>query len=104
MDFALDDDRRHVYISACARRPTIQHFDLERGRRGTVPSGTFCGRPLAVYRDRFLILAAARVRKSGYPSTITEELRLLDLEDRDAGQRVPRSTAPLDAIVVRLQR
>jgi hypothetical protein len=104
MDFALDDDRRHVYVSSCARRPTIQRFHLERGRRGTVPSGTFCGRPLAVHGNRFLFLAAARVNKSGYPTTVTEELRLLDLEDRDAGQRVPRSASPLDAVVVRLQR
>jgi hypothetical protein len=104
MDFALDDDRRHVYVSACAKRPTIQRFDLERDRRRIVPSGTFCGRPLAVYGDRFLFLAAARVDKSGYPTTITEELRLLDLEERDAGQRVPSSAVPLDAVVVRLQR
>jgi hypothetical protein len=104
MDFALDGDRRHVYVTACARRPTIQDFDLERGRRGTVPSGTFCGRPLAIYGDRFLFLAAVRASKAGYPTTTAEELRLLDLEQRDAGQRVPRSASPLDAVVVRLQR
>jgi hypothetical protein len=39
MDFALDDDHGHFYVSSCARRPTIQHFDLERGRRGTGPVG-----------------------------------------------------------------
>lgn len=104
MDFALDDDRRHVYVSSCARRPTIQHFDLERGRRGTVPSGTFCGRPLAIHGDRFLFLAAVRVSKAGFPTTTAQELRLLDLEERDAGRRVPRSASPLDAVVVRLQR
>jgi hypothetical protein len=103
MDFALDRDLRHVYISSCARRPTIQRFHLVRGRRGTVPSGPFCGRALAVYRDRFLFLAAARVNKLGYPASVTEELRLLDLEDRDAGQRVTHSASPLDVVVVRPQ-
>jgi hypothetical protein len=104
MDFALDDDRRQVYVSACARRPTIQRFDLERGRRASVPSGSFCGRPLAIYGDRFLFLAALCVSRSGYPTTRTEELRLVDLEGRDAGRRVPRSASPVDAVVVRLQR
>ena len=104
MDFALDDDRRHVYVSACARRPTIQRFDLARGRRATVPSGSVCGRPLAVHGDRFLFLAPSRVDKWGYPTLRTEELRLVDLEQRDAGQRVPRSAGPVDAVIVRLQR
>jgi hypothetical protein len=104
MDFALDDDRRHVYVSACAKRPTIQRFDLDRGRRATVPSGSFCGRPLAIYRDRFLFLAALRANRSGYPTATTEELRLVDLEERDAGRRVPRSMSPVDAVVVRVRR
>jgi hypothetical protein len=104
MDFALDDDRRRVYVSSCARRPTIQRFDLERGRRASVPSGSFCGRPLAIYGDRLLFLAALRVSRSGYPTTATEELRLVDLEERDGGRRVPRSASPVDAVVVRLQR
>jgi hypothetical protein len=104
MDFALNDDRRHLYVSACARRPTIQRFDLERGRLGTVPSGAVCGRPLAIYGNRFLLLAALRGNKSGYPTTTTEELRLLDLEERGAGRRVPRSASPVDAVVVRLSR
>jgi hypothetical protein len=105
MDVALDDDRRRVYVSACAKRPTIQRFDLARGRRTTVPSGRVCGRPLAVYGDRFLFLAARRVTRWGFPSVTTaEELRLVDLEQRDAGQRVPRSAGSVDAVVVRLQR
>jgi hypothetical protein len=63
-----------------------------------------CGRPLAIHGDRFLFLAAVRVSKAGFPTTTAQELRLLDLEERDAGRRVPRSASPLDAVVVRLQR
>jgi hypothetical protein len=104
MDFAVDDDRRHVYVSACARRATIQRFDLEQGSREDVPSGAFCGSPLAISGGRFLFLAAGRVTKSGYPSPRTKELRLVDLEERGAGRRIPRSASPVDAVIVRLAR
>jgi hypothetical protein len=99
MDFALDGARSLLYVSSCGRRPAIQRLDLARNRQQTLPSGRVCGQPLAVHRDRFLVLAATRVDKHGYPAG-RPRLRLIDLEDPDSGARVPRSGAPLDALVV----
>jgi hypothetical protein len=102
MDFAEDADRRLAYVSSCGRRPTIQRLDLARGRRQTVPSGAFCGRPLTVHADRYLILDADRVGRLGYPRTSPDGLRVLDLRKPGGGRRVPLppSTGVLDAVVV----
>jgi hypothetical protein len=99
MDFALSDARSVLYVSTCGRRPAIERVDLARNRQRTLPSGRFCGRPLAVHRDRFLVLAATPVDKRGFPAA-PPRLRLIDLEDPDSGAPVPRSVAPLDALVV----
>jgi hypothetical protein len=99
MDFALSDARSPVYVSSCGRRPAIQRVDLARNRQRTLPSGRFCGRPLTVHRDRFLVLAAAQVDKRGFPAR-QPRLRLIDLENPDSGAPVRRSYAPLDALVV----
>jgi hypothetical protein len=99
MDFALGGARSLLYVSSCGRRPAIQRLDLARDRRQALPSGRFCGRPLAVHRDRFLVLAATPVDKRGYPAG-QQRLRLIDLEDPDSGAPVRRSEAPLDALVV----
>jgi hypothetical protein len=99
MDFALGGARSLVYVSSCGRRPAIQRLDLARNRRQTLPSGRFCGRPLAVHRDRSLVLAATPVDRRGYPAG-PPRLRLIDLEDPHSGAAVRRSEAPLDALVV----
>jgi hypothetical protein len=99
MDFALSDSRSLLYVSSCGRRPAIQRVDLARNRQQTLPSGRFCGRSLAVHRDRFLVLAATPVDKRGLPAA-QPRLRLIDLEDPDSGAPVRRSYAPLDAVVV----
>jgi hypothetical protein len=100
MDFALDGARSLLYVSSCDRRPAIHRLDLARHRQQTLPSGRVCGQPLAVHRDRFLVLAGTTVDKHGFPAG-RPRLRLIDLEDPDSGARVPRSGAPLDALVVR---
>jgi hypothetical protein len=64
-----------------------------------LPSGRVCGRPLAVHRDRFLVMAATPVDKRGYPAA-EPRLRLIDLENPDPGAPVRRSDAPLDALVM----
>jgi hypothetical protein len=99
MDFALSDSRSLLYVSSCGRRPAIQRVDLAQNRQQTLPSGRFCGRPLAVHRDRFLVLAATPVDKRGLPAA-QPRLRLIDLEDPHSGAPVRRSYAPLDALVV----
>jgi hypothetical protein len=101
MDFAVDGARPPLYISSCGRRPAIQRLDLARNRRQTLPSGRFCGWPLAVHRDRFLVLSAKPVDERGYPRPREQpRLRLIDLDDPDSGAPVRRSDAPLDALVV----
>jgi hypothetical protein len=99
MDFALSDARSVLHVSTCGRRPAIERVDLARNRQRTLPSGRFCGRPLAVHRDRLLVLAATPVDKRGFPAA-PPRLRLIDLEDPDSGAPVRRSVAPLDALVV----
>jgi hypothetical protein len=100
MDLAVDGDRSLVYTSTCGRRPAIQRVDLARSRSDALPSGPFCGNPLAVHGDRFLVLAASRVGKRGYPSLRPQRLRLIDLDDPGPGRQVRRLGAPLDALVV----
>jgi hypothetical protein len=99
MDFALSGARSLLYVSSCGRRPAIQRVDLARNRQQTLPSGRFCGRPLAVHRDRFLVLAATPVDRRGVPAA-QPRMRLIDLEDPDSGVPVRRSYVPLDALVV----
>ena len=99
MDFALDGARSPLYVSSCGKRPAIHRFDFARSRELTLPSGRVCGRPLAVHRDRFLVMAATPVNKRGYPAA-EPRLRLIDLENPDPGAPVRRSDAPLDALVM----
>jgi hypothetical protein len=66
-------------VSSCGRQPGIQRVDLAGGGRETIPSGHFCGRPLTVHADRYLVLDADRVGRLGFPGTRPDGLRLLDL-------------------------
>ena len=100
MDFASDERRSLVYVSACGERPAIQRFDLARNRRRTLPGRRFCGQPLAVHDDRFLVLMTSRLNKQGYPAGPPRRLGLVDLEDAASGARVPRRGAPVDAVIV----
>ena len=104
MDFEIDARRGLLYVSACGARPGILRVELARGRRTSVPSGEFCGSPLAVHADRFLMLNAARVDRLGYRGWRSEDLRLIDLRRPGAGRPIPRSAGPLDAVVVGTQR
>jgi hypothetical protein len=100
MDFEIDAGRRLLYVSTCGSRPGILRVKLGRGRRTSVQSGDFCGPPLAVHADRFLVFNAARVDRSGYRGFRSESLRLLDLRRAGAGRPIPRSAGALDAVVV----
>jgi hypothetical protein len=104
MDFEIDARRRRLYASACGTRPGILRVELARGRRTSLPSGGFCGSPLAVHADRFLLLNAARVDRAGYRGWRSEGLRLLDLRRPGAGRPIPRSAGALDAVVVGTRR
>jgi len=99
MDFEIDARRRLLYVSACGSRPSILRVGLARGRRTPVPSGDFCGPPLAVHADRFLLFNAARVDRSGYRGFRSEALHLLDLRRPGPGRPIPRSAGALDAVV-----
>jgi hypothetical protein len=100
MDFESDAGRRLLYVSACGTRPGILRVELARGRQTSVPSGDFCGPPLAVHDDRFLVFNAARVDRSGYRGFRSEALHLLDLRRPGAGRAIPRSAGALGAVVV----
>ena len=100
MDFAVDPRSRRAYLSSCGRRPAVQRLDLDRGTPETVQTGAICGRPLAVYRDRFLVLDASRVTRLGYAMTRPAGLRILDLDRPGGVRRVPRSVGAHDAVVV----
>ena len=99
MNFALDAGRSLLYVSSCGRRPAIHRLDLERGGLRVLPSGGFCGEPLAVYGDRFLVLAAAHVDEAGVAGDI-EGLRLVDLEHPGGGKHLPGSVLSQDALFV----
>jgi hypothetical protein len=103
MNFTSEDGRARVYTSSCHRRPAIQRIDLARHRQETLTVGRVCGQPLAVHRDRFLVLAAPSPNKRGDPVLPGRPQRLVfvDLDDAGSGQRIPRSGAPLDAIVLK---
>jgi hypothetical protein len=104
MDFEIDAGRRLLYVSACDARPGILRVELGRGRRKSVDSGDFCGPPLAVHADRFLLFNAARVDRSGWRGFRSEELRLLDFRRPGAGRPIPRSARALDAVLVGTRR
>jgi hypothetical protein len=104
MDFEIEPERRLLYVSACGARPAIIRLELRRGRQTSVPSGDFCGYPLAHYADRFLVLDAERVDRWGYPSTRSAGLRLLDLRRGGPGRAIPSSTGAFDAVVVGTRR
>jgi hypothetical protein len=103
MDFTSEDGRARLYTSSCDERPAIQRIDLARHRQDTLTVGRVCGQPLAVHRDRFLVLAAPSPNKRGDPVLPGRPQRLLlvDLEAPGSARRIPRSGAPLDAVVVR---
>jgi hypothetical protein len=86
-------------VSSCGKRPAIHRLDLTGGGLRALPSGRFCGEPLAVQGNRFLVLAAARGDEAGFAGP-TEGLRLLDLDHPGPGKRVPGSGAPQDALFV----
>jgi hypothetical protein len=96
----VDPRSRRAYVSSCGRRPAVQRLDVDRGTPETVRTGAICGRPLAVYRDRFLVLDAWRVSRLGYPMFRPAGLGILDLERAGDVQWVPRSVGALDAVVV----
>jgi hypothetical protein len=100
MDFALDVPRGLVYVSSCGGRPAIQRLDLADMRVTDVPSGPFCGAPLAVDEDRYLILATSRVDEVGIQPEVPTELRVLDLRHPGSGLHVNVSGVPQDAIAV----
>lgn len=100
MDFASDARRSLVYVSSCGKRPALYRFDLGRNRRDTVAGGRFCGQPLAVHDDRFLVLIASRLNAAGYPAGPPRRMRLIDLEAPGSAKLVRRVGAPLDALVV----
>jgi hypothetical protein len=104
MAFELDAGRRFLYVSACGARPGILRTDLAGAGRRMMLSGDFCGTPLALHANRFLLLAASRVTRLGFPSFREEGLRLLDLERPGAGRPIPRSAGALDAVVVGSRR
>ena len=99
MDFALDADRSQLYVSSCGPRPAIQRLDLAKGGLSDLPSGRFCGAPLAVHGDRYLALAASRADEAGIPG-VPDSLRLLDLGHPGAGKLVSGPGAPQDAVFV----
>jgi hypothetical protein len=99
MDFALDSSRGLVYISSCGERPAIQRLDLEDMRVTDGPSGPFCGVPLAVYGDRYLVLAATRADEAVTEPPIGP-LRVLDLRHPGPGVAVGLSGLPQDAIAI----
>jgi hypothetical protein len=100
MDFVLDASRGLAYVSSCGNRPTIQRLDLARMRVRKVASGGFCGLPLAVYGDRFLVLAASPVDAAGYPEAPVGRLRVLDLRRPGSGVPVRVPGTPQDAIAL----
>jgi hypothetical protein len=101
MDFALDSDRRLAYFSLCDQRPTLHRFDLARDDQRTLPGGRFCGRPLAVHDDRFLLVDATPVNRRGYTGSVEPELRLYDRDRPGSSRPVRRSSGALDAVEVR---
>jgi hypothetical protein len=100
MDFALDTSRRLAYVSTCGDRPAIRRLDLATKRVETVPTGRFCGAALAVYGDRYLVLAAGRVDKAGFPPLPSPELRVIDLRHPGPGTLVSDFGVPQDAIAL----
>jgi hypothetical protein len=97
MDFALDSGRSLLYVSSCGTHPAIHRLDLAEGGLRILPSGRFCGAPLAVFGDRYLALAASPVDEEGIPG-VPDSVRLLDLADPGAGKRVPGAGVPQDAL------
>jgi hypothetical protein len=99
MNFALDAGRSLLYVSSSGSRLAIHRLDLARGGLRVLPSGRFCGEPLAVDGDRFLVLAAAHVDDAGVAGDV-EGLRLVGLEHPGAGKRLPGSALPQNALFV----
>ncbi|HUR87413.1 MAG TPA: hypothetical protein VMY78_18940 [Solirubrobacteraceae bacterium] len=97
MGFALD--RSVLYVSSCGRRPAIERLDLAGAVRDRLPSGRFCGMPLAT-GARVLVLAATRVDRSGLAAAGGRTLRIIDLARPGDGIRVPGSRGVHDAVIV----
>ena len=100
MDFAFEEGRSSIYTSSCYERPAIQRVDLDRRRQVTLATGRLCGQPLAVHRDRFLILSAPVSSEPGYTADWPQRLLLVDLDNPRAGKRIHRTGTPIDAVVV----
>jgi hypothetical protein len=100
MDFVLDAPRRLAYVSSCGNRPAIQRLDLARMRVTEVPSGRFCGMPLTVYEDRFLVIGAVPVDAPNIVEPPVGPLRVLDLRHPGPGVRVRLAGTPQDAIAL----
>jgi hypothetical protein len=101
MDFVLDAPRGLVYVSSCGKRPAIQRLDLAKMRVAAIPCGRYCGMPLAVYEDRFLVIGASPVDAPDIPEPPNGPLRVLDLGHPGPGIPVGLSGTPQDAIVLR---
>jgi hypothetical protein len=99
MDFVLDEPHGLVYVSSCGQHPAIQRLDLAEMRVMDLPSGRVCGLPLAVYEDRFLVLAASPVDE-GFVEAPVGRLRVLDLRHPGQGVQVRLTGTPQDAIVL----
>lgn len=100
MDFAFDAARGLVYVSSCGERPAVQRLDLAEMRVTLVPSGRFCGLPLAVEEDRFLVMASSPVDEAGFPEAPVGPLRVVDLRHPGPGVPVRLSGTPQDAIAL----
>jgi hypothetical protein len=99
MDFA-SDGRSLIYMGRCGRRPAIQRFDVSRNRLKDIRGRNFCGMPIAVHADRFLVLLVRGENKEGYPTGSPRRLTLVDLENPGSATLLPRRGAPVGAIIV----
>jgi hypothetical protein len=99
MDFA-SDGRSVVYMGRCGDRPAIQRFEVSRDMLENIPGGSFCGMPVAVHADRFLVLLTSPKDRRAYPTGSPRRLTVVDLEDRGSGALLPRKGAPLGAVIV----
>jgi hypothetical protein len=99
MDFA-SDGRSLVYAGRCGERPAIQRFDLSLDRLEIIPGRGFCGMPIAVHEDRFLVLLRRPANLQSYPTGSPRRLALVDLEDPGSGELLPPRGAPVGAVIV----
>jgi hypothetical protein len=99
MDFA-SDGRSLIYMGRCGERPAIQRFDVARDRLEIIPGRGFCGMPIAVDADRFLVVLRRPENPQDYPIGSPRRLALVDLEDPGSGALLPPRGAPVGAVIV----